>query len=135
MTERAESRDARDLRELWYQYARATSDARLVTLAAVGLVGVVGFTVLLFLDVTRVARWWPLVLPVAFAGAFGVWGIADREIASSPGAPGDAKAGSDQNEARRGWLLVRGTASAVAGAAGIAAMLEVLRVGLGTWIS
>ena len=105
MTERAESRDARDLRELWHQYARATSDARLATLAAVGLVGVVGFTALLFVDVTRVARWWPLVLPAAFAGAFGVWGIADREIAAPQVAAGDATARTDQCGARRGWLF------------------------------
>lgn len=136
MTERAESRDARDLRELWYQHARATSDARLAALAAVGLVGVVGFVALLFVDVTRVARWWPLVLPVAFAGAFGVWGIADREIGAPPAAAtGDENPRSERNAAHRGWLLLRGTASAVAGAAGIAAMLEVLRLGLGTWIS
>jgi hypothetical protein len=123
-------REPRDLRELWYQYARSTSDARLVTLAVVGLVGVVGFVILLFMDATRVARWWPLVLPVAFAGAFGVWGIADREVLAAGGAAGGGQIG-----ARRGWIVVRGAASLVAGVAGIAAMLEMLRVGLGTWIS
>jgi hypothetical protein len=130
----AGSNGPRDLRELWYEYARATSDARLVALAVAGLIGAVGFVVLLFVDATRVARWWPLVLPVAFAGAFGVWGIADREMVAAGNGAGGTN-GGDYIGARRGWTVVRGAASVVAGGAGIAAMLEVLRVGLGTWIS
>ena len=130
----AGSRGPRDLREVWYEYARATSDARLVALAVMGLVGSVGFAILFSVDATRVARWWPLVLPAAFAGAFGIWGIADREIVATGNRASGAN-GGDQIGVRRGWMVVRGAASVAAVAAGIAAMLEVLRLALGTWIS
>lgn len=123
-----------ELRDLWTHYAHEASDARLVTLASVGLAGVVGFIVLIFVDATRVARWWPLVLPAVFAGAFGVWGIADRELRSGH-ADGPAAATETHEAARRGWQLLRRAASVVAAAAGIGAMLAVLKIGLGTWIS
>ena len=123
-----------ELRDLWTHYAHEASDARLVTLASIGLVGVVGFIVLIFVDATRVARWWPLVLPAVFAGAFGVWGIADRELKSAREA--DPSATTERHDtAQRGWQLLRRAASVIAAAAGIGAMLAVLRIGLGTWIS
>lgn len=97
--------------------ARGASDGRLAVHAGVGLVAAV--VALL----TRPPLWLPLVLLALALGAFGAWGIADRELGERQAA----------GRAQRGLRLVR-DAVAVAGAlAAIAAALLLFFGALGTW--
>ena len=100
--------------------ARAMADGRLVLVVLVGLTAALG------LVVWRPAPW-PLLAGLALAvAAFGGWGIADRELA-------------ERGEARGFPALVlavvRGACIALGACAAIVALLGLLRVVLGTWIS
>lgn len=64
--------------------ARRTSDGGLAACTAAGLLAL---ATLIGLQ----PRWWPPLVPVIALGAFGAWGIADRELASRPAAGGGAR--------------------------------------------
>jgi hypothetical protein len=99
--------------------ARAASDGRLALDAGVGLAAAAGLAI-----------WqppaWGLWLAIAVAQTcFGLWGIADRSAADSPPESG-----------RRQALLAARAAAAGLGAAGaVAALVGLLFLALGTWIS
>lgn len=54
--------------------ARGSSDALLASLAGIGVVAAI------FLAATR-PGWWAFALPLVSAGAFGFWGMLERDIA------------------------------------------------------
>ena len=94
--------------------ARRASDGRLALDASVGVVA------LLSLPFVRPLLW-GLVLPFVVVGAYGLWGIADRELTAEHSAP---PAPDAQPSRKRGVLvflrrlaLVVGTGAAVVGAA------------------
>lgn len=105
----------RTLFELLTALLQRVSDGQLVAACATGLAGV---AVILLIR----PGWWRLALPLIVLGAFGAWGIAERE--------------RDARGARRvAAALVRGVAILAAGTAAIATVLSVMSVALGTWIS
>jgi hypothetical protein len=69
--------DKGSLAQLLVNRARLASDRRLVTDAAVGLMAAAGITIF------RPPLWVPLAALAASFGAFGLWGILDRELADS----------------------------------------------------
>jgi hypothetical protein len=94
--------------------ARRSSDEALAAAAAVGLMAVAG------LWVARPA-WWVLALPLVALGAFGAWGMAEREQrerrALAEGGPGRALVVVQ-------WLAVAvGTGAALLTAFGVLAAL------------
>ena len=100
--------------------ARATSDGRLV----LDVVGGLAATLV-------IAAWrppaWPILGSVALcAAAFGVWGIADREI---------TERGATRPLAAVALRVVRMVSLALGVCAAVAAVLVLLRHTLGTWIS
>lgn len=97
--------------------ARTSSDGALVAAAAAGALWVA------LLLVVRPA-WWQFVVAPAAVGAYGVWGVADRELADAP-AP-----------ARRRLLRAACAAAAVLGTAAVAlTAFRVLGALVGTVIS
>lgn len=94
--------------------ARRSSDGALAAAAAVGLVALVG------LLAARPA-WWVLALPLVAVGAYGVWGIAEREEAERRGR---AAGGPGRALAVVRWLAVAlGTGAALLTAFGVLAVL------------
>ena len=99
--------------------ARGASDLRLAIDVAVGVVIAVA-----------VAVWqppaWPVILAAGLCfGAFGAWGIADREL---------RERGEAATSVR--WLRVVRQAAALLGVlAAVALLVGVLALALGTWIS
>jgi hypothetical protein len=94
--------------------ARRATDGHLVLDASVGVVALAS------LPFVRPLLW-GLVLPFAIVGAYGVWGIADRELSADDDARG---AGAPPSAAKRRLLIVTrrlsvvlGTAAAVIGGA------------------
>lgn len=94
--------------------ARRASDARLAIDASVGVVALVS------LPFVRPLLW-GLVLPFVIVGAYGLWGIADRELeedVSSPTGPGEALSSKrDVLTFVKRLAAVVGTVAAVVGAA------------------
>ena len=118
-----------DLRDLWRFYARRTPDTWLALLVSVSILLIVGFTVVGLTHARWALRWWPTALLPVFAGAFGAWGIADRELA-------DRRRESDNHPLAVRMLIGVEWASCVAAALAVAAAVIVfLRVTVGTWIS
>ena len=111
--------DRGTLPDLLAQRARNASDKRLVVDAAVGLMGAASIAVL------RPPLWIPLAALAFCLGAFGVWGILDRETA-------DASHGS-----RNSRLLVgaRAITAALGGAAAAIFGVSLFFALLGQWIS
>jgi hypothetical protein len=100
--------------------ARRAPDAVLAVLAAVGGLSAVAL-------IAMRPAWWAFVLPLVSAGAFGVWGILERETAerATPRSPGyDRAIGAAQ------WL-----AAAVGTVCAIITVFAVLGFFLGTIIS
>jgi hypothetical protein len=93
--------DRGSLPELLADRARHASDRRLVLDAAVGLIAAASVAVL------RPPLWIPFAALSLCIGAFGIWGILDREL-------GDLAAGGPQPRALR---LARGTVAIVGGVA------------------
>jgi hypothetical protein len=114
-----------DLRDVWCSAARRATDAQLVACVAAAMVAAVAFGIGALVDVRAAFRWWPLVLPALLAGAFGVWGIADRQIAEE----------STTSASRRALEAVKWCAAAGGGVVGALAAVGVLRITIGTWIS
>ena len=100
--------------------ARTTSDGRLV----ITVIG--GLAVSLSMAVWRPAGWLVIASVGVCAAAFGAWGIADRELAERGATNGFSSV------ALRG---VRILCVLLGATAGIAAVLTVLGIVLGTWIS
>lgn len=118
-----------DLRQVWCSAARGATDIQLVVCVAVAVVIAVSFAVALLIDVRRSLQWWPAVLPGLFAGAFGVWGIADREI------EGNVTTGGGTRSSRRMLVALRWASAFAAGLVGVLAALGILKLTIGTWIS
>jgi hypothetical protein len=114
-----------DLRALWHRTARRATDGQLVACVAGGLVAIGGFVTALLLGVESALHWWPGLLPAAFVAAFGMWGIADRELSERRAA----------GVARPVLTIVRLAAALAAAAAVAISGLLFLRATLGTWIS
>ena len=111
--------DRGTLPELLVQRARNASDKRLVVDAAVGLVGAASVAVL------RPPLWIPLASLAFCLGAFGVWGILDRETADS--------SNGEQNS--RLLLGARAITATLGGAAAAIFGVSLFFSLLGQWIS
>jgi hypothetical protein len=96
-----------------------------VACVAVAIVAALGFGIGLLISVRRVFPWWPLVLPALLAGAFGVWGIADREL----GEPGR------RQKSRRMFAAIKLCSGVAAGVVAALAAIGILKLTIGTWIS
>jgi hypothetical protein len=95
--------DRGSLPEMLAQRARQASDRRLALDAALGLLAAAGFAVL------RPPLWIPLTALAFCFGAFGIWGILDRELIDSAGSKSRARVFS--------WA--RGTVAVLGGAAAV----------------
>jgi hypothetical protein len=114
---------------LWRFYARRTPDTWLVLFVFMSILLIVGFVVVGLMHARWALRWWPTALLPMFAGAFGAWGIADRELA-------DRRRDPDKRPLAVRMLIGVEWASCVAAALAVAAAVIVfLRVTVGTWIS
>ena len=112
--------------ELWLETARRSSDVRLALCAAMLPVSAAASTVS-FIVLTRWNSWVSGALAVGFLiGAFGVWGIAERERGGHrlDGTTTDAS-----------WRWLQWFAVAVAIGASVLFGLAFLRLTIGTWIS
>ena len=106
------------LPDLLAQRARSASDKRLVIDAAVGLVGTASLAVL------RPPLWVPLASLAFCLGAFGIWGILDRETLDAP------------HGGRTRFLLgARAFAAALGGLAAAVFGVSLFFALLGQWIS
>ena len=95
--------DQGSLPEMLAQRARQASDRRLALDAALGLIAAASFAVL------RPPLWIPLTALAFCLGAFGAWGILDRELVDSAGAAPRARF--------FGWA--RGVVAVLGGAAAV----------------
>lgn len=111
--------DRGTLPDLLVQRARGASDRRLVVDAALGLVSAAAVAVL------RPPLWIPLASLAVCLGAFGIWGILDRETA-------DAPHGSSGTRFLLGARALAATLGAVAAAIFGVSLFFAL---LGQWIS
>ena len=111
--------DRGSLADLLVQRARSSSDKRLVVDAAVGLVGTASVVVL------RPPLWIPLASLAFCLGAFGVWGILDRETQDASGASGRTRL---LHAARAFFAALGAAAAAIFGVSLFFALL-------GQWIS
>jgi hypothetical protein len=118
-----------DLRDLWRFYAHRMSDTALVACVSVSILLIAGFAVIALLRAHWAQHWWPLTLPPIFVGAFGAWGIADRELVER------RRAAESWPVANRLLLGVEWASCLIAALAGAAAIIVFLRVAVGTWIS
>jgi len=118
-----------DLRDLWRFYAHRVSDTGLVLCVSISILSIAGFAVIALFRARWALHWWPLALPPVFAGAFGAWGIADREL-------GERRRVDESRPLTYRMLVAIEWASCVLAAlAGAAAIIVFLRVTVGTWIS
>ena len=101
--------------------ARAASDGRLVVDV------IAGCCVALGVAVWRPSGWITLLGVAVCLAAFGVWGIADRELRERAKEPGIL--------AVRALSVVRVAAAALGALAGVTAIFATLGIALGTWIS
>lgn len=92
--------DRGSLPELLVSRARQSSDRRLAVDAATGIV------LAAIVAILRPPLWIPLTALAACLGAYGVWGILDREL-------GDAYAGKRALAIGRGFAAVIGAAAAL----------------------
>ncbi|HET7459549.1 MAG TPA: hypothetical protein VFJ74_17995 [Gemmatimonadaceae bacterium] len=104
--------------------ARRTSDGALATSALVGVIAVIG------LAFGR-PGWWALALPLVSLGAFGVWGILERERT----ARGAEQQQQPSAAATRALAVGQWLAAAVGTVATIVAAFALLGVLFGTVIS
>lgn len=95
--------DRGSLPDMLVNRARQASDRRLVLNAAIGLVVAAAFVVL------RPPLWVPLTSLALCFGAFGVWGILDREASDAAASPRRTRIVT----VARGSVAVLGTATAV----------------------
>lgn len=122
MTDDAQQADV-DLREFLTSRARSASDMRLALDAGLGLV------IAVIALVWRPGGWKVVASGALCFVAFGVWGIADRELR-------EREVNSDHSRvAVRLLRLARIFAATLGGAAAIALFIGVLGFALGTWIS
>ena len=106
--------------------ARRKSDGALAVWAGAGALAAVIIGVAL-------PGWWTSLLLAIGAGAFGGWGIVDRELAD---ASRDVASDAPRTAQRERWLRAGRVVLAVIGlGAGAAALLLLFAGALGTWIS
>jgi hypothetical protein len=115
-----EHREPPQLFELIAQRARRASDGVLVLCAGAGVIGSCALFIAL-------PAWWTYALPVVTLGAFGFWGIAERELSST----NRARNGSGYRLLRIAQMI----AATVGAGAAIVSGLTVFRLIIGTWIS
>jgi hypothetical protein len=108
------------LPEFLTRRARRSSDRRLVIDAAVGVL--LAAAMLLW----RPPFWIPLLGAALTIGAFGAWGITDRELTDRVARPGSRTAP---------LRAARATTAVVGGAGALTALLSAFMTLLGTWIS
>jgi hypothetical protein len=125
MESRPTTSESGDLRDLWCSTARRATDAQLVACVAVAVVAAIAFGVGALIDVRRATHWWALLLVALLAGTFGVWGIADREMAER----------STSRLSQRTLVAVKWCSGVAAGVIAALATIGVLRITIGTWIS
>lgn len=101
--------------------ARRTSDGALATSALVGVLALIGLAF-------RRPDWWALVLPLVSVGAFGIWGILDRERTGH-------EAEQRSVAARRALVVGQWLACAAGTLAAVVAAFALLGVVFGTVIS
>jgi hypothetical protein len=130
-----------ELADLWQRWARRASDSQLAAIAGVSLALVAAYGIVIAVDARLALHWWPAMIVPIFAGAFGVWAIADRELRERDAREArDAPATRSTDELvahhRHGALIaLKLAAGATAGLAAAAAAMEFLRLSIGTWIS
>jgi hypothetical protein len=124
-----EPRSDSDFGELWRLYAHRTSDTGLVLCVSVSILSIAIFAIVALFRAHWALRWWPLVVPPVFVGAFGAWGIADRELAER------RRDANTRSSAIRALVGLEWASCIAAGLAGAAAIIVFLRVMVGTWIS
>jgi hypothetical protein len=118
-----------DFGELWRLYAHRTSDTGLLLCVSVSILLIASFAVVALLRAHWALRWWPIVLPPVFVGAFGAWGIADRELA-------ERRRNANARPATMRALVGLEWASCIAaGLVAAAGVIVFLRLTVGTWIS
>jgi hypothetical protein len=100
----------------------------LLLCVSVSILLIAGFGVVALLRAHWALRWWPIVLPPVFVGAFGTWGIADREIA-------ERRRAEVRPATIRALIGLEWASCIAAGLAGAAGIIAFLRVMVGTWIS
>ncbi len=100
--------------------ARRASDRRLAADTAVGVIVAAGALI------WRPAGWAQLVLAAVCIGAFGTWGIVDRELLERA-----VTSGTSSRSLRFG----RGAAAAVGGTAALMLLLSLFALAVGTWKS
>jgi hypothetical protein len=108
------------LAEFLTRRARRSSDRRLAIDAAVGVL--LAAAMLLW----RPPFWVSLLGAALTLGAFGAWGITDRELSDRVARPGSRTAP---------LRAARATTAVVGGAGALTALLSVFMTLLGTWIS
>ena len=102
----------------WQQLSRRATDAQLALCAAVMPLALVVALVVTFTRPHWATRWWPATAVPLLVGAFGLWGIADRERDSS---------------SRAGWRVVQGFAVVIAIISAAVLTLWFLERVVGTW--
>jgi hypothetical protein len=107
--------DRGSLPQLLANRARLSSDRKLVLNAATGLVAAVSTAIL------RPPFWIPLFLCASCLGAYGLWGILDREI------------GEVGPTSKRVLVVARGLVAAVGALAAVLFGITFLFTMLGTW--
>ena len=118
-----------DLRDLWRFYARRANDLTLMACVVVSILSIAGFAIVALMHARWALRWWPLVLPPVVVGAFGAWGVADRELT-------ERRRGAEARSLSIRVLVgVEWASCIVAALAGAAATIVFLRMTVGTWIS
>jgi hypothetical protein len=120
--------DELGLAALWRREAERASDATLATLAALLPVGLVVAALMAAWRPGWLA-WWPLLIPVMLLGAFGAWGVANRELKD------DVRPLSGYGALIVLWRAVRGVAVMIAIGSAALAMGEFVRAALGVVIS
>jgi hypothetical protein len=118
-----------DLRDLWRFYARRMSDTALAVSLSLSILLIAAFAVVGLRHAHWALHWWPAALLPVFAGAFGAWGIADRELADRRGSP------ATRAIAIRMLVAVEWASCVTAAVAVAAGVMLFLRVTVGTWIS
>jgi hypothetical protein len=111
---------AEGLGEFLRHRARRASDRRLAADTAIGVIVAAGALI------WRPAGWAQLLLAAVCIGAFGIWGIVDRELLERV-----ATSGASPRSLRFG----RGAAAAVGGTAALMLLLSLFALAVGTWKS
>lgn len=115
-----------DLFALWRRAAPRATDGELALLAGFIVPWLCG-VLLAAVVKPELRRLWPLSVVLLLVSAFGIWGIAEREIRD--------RHGSSHGVAAYAWRALRAAATVIAGTCVALTVLLILRLTMGTWIS